>query len=73
MLRAREGDVERGIPIDAKVGRVTFAEAGTWKRECLQRFSIVCSAGLQACCTADLKVCTTYKSKLLWNSPDATA
>ncbi len=27
MLRAREGDVERGIPIDPKVGRVTFHEA----------------------------------------------
>ena len=27
MLRAREGDVERGIPIDPKVGRVTFDEA----------------------------------------------
>ena len=27
MLRAREGDVERGIPIDRKVGRVTFHEA----------------------------------------------
>src|SRR3954471_23744653 len=27
MLRAREGDVERGIPIDPKVGRVTFYEA----------------------------------------------
>jgi integrase len=28
MLRAREGDVERGIPIDPKVGRITFHEAG---------------------------------------------
>ena len=27
MLRAREGDVERGIPIDPKVGLVTFHEA----------------------------------------------
>ena len=27
MLRAREGDVERGIPIDPKVGRITFDEA----------------------------------------------
>ena len=27
MLRAREGDVERGIPIDPKIGRVTFQEA----------------------------------------------
>ena len=27
MLRAREGDVERGIPIDPKVGRITFHEA----------------------------------------------
>ena len=27
MLRALEGDVERGIPIDPKVGRVTFDEA----------------------------------------------
>ena len=27
MLRTREGDVERGIPIDPKVGRVTFHEA----------------------------------------------
>jgi integrase len=27
MLRAREGDVEHGIPIDPKVGRVTFHEA----------------------------------------------
>lgn len=27
MLRAREGDVERGIPIDPKIGRVTFHEA----------------------------------------------
>jgi len=27
MLRAREGDVERGIPIDPKVGRVTCHEA----------------------------------------------
>ncbi len=29
MLRAREGDVERGIPIDPKVGRITFHEAAT--------------------------------------------
>lgn len=27
MLRAREGEVERGIPIDPKVGRITFQEA----------------------------------------------
>jgi hypothetical protein len=27
MLRAREGDVEHGIPIDPKVGLVTFHEA----------------------------------------------
>jgi integrase len=27
MLRTREGDVERGIPIDPKVGRITFDEA----------------------------------------------
>jgi hypothetical protein len=27
MLRTREGDVERGIPIDPKVGLVTFHEA----------------------------------------------
>jgi hypothetical protein len=27
MLRVREGDVERGIPIDPKVGLVTFHEA----------------------------------------------
>jgi integrase len=27
MLRAREGDVERGIPIDPKIGRITFDEA----------------------------------------------
>src|SRR6188472_3725552 len=27
MLRAREGDVERGIPIDPTVGRITFDEA----------------------------------------------
>src|SRR5215210_5073120 len=27
MLRAREGDVEKGIPINPKVGRVTFEEA----------------------------------------------
>jgi integrase len=27
MLRAREGDVERGIPIDPKVGLITFHEA----------------------------------------------
>lgn len=27
MLRARESDVERGIPIDPKVGRITFHEA----------------------------------------------
>ena len=27
MLRAREGDVEHGIPINPKVGRVTFEEA----------------------------------------------
>src|SRR5258707_201115 len=27
MLRAREGDVERGIPIDPKGGRITFDEA----------------------------------------------
>jgi integrase len=27
MLRAREGDVERGIPIDPKVGRIMFNEA----------------------------------------------
>jgi integrase len=27
MLRAREGDVEHGIPIDPKVGRITFHEA----------------------------------------------
>src|SRR3954462_4445709 len=27
MLRAREGDVERGIPIDPKVGLVTFQDA----------------------------------------------
>jgi hypothetical protein len=26
MLRAREGDVERGIPNDPKVGRITFDE-----------------------------------------------
>lgn len=27
MLRVREGDVERAIPIDPKVGRITFHEA----------------------------------------------
>src|SRR4051794_2930406 len=27
MLRTREGDVERGIPIDPTVGRITFDEA----------------------------------------------
>jgi integrase len=27
MLRAREGDVERGIPIDPTIGRITFDEA----------------------------------------------
>jgi integrase len=27
MLRAREGDVERGVPIDPKIGRVTFHQA----------------------------------------------
>ena len=27
MLRTREGDFERGIPIDPKVGRITFDEA----------------------------------------------
>src|SRR5579862_3928377 len=27
MLRVREGDVERGVPIDPKVGRITFDEA----------------------------------------------
>ena len=29
MLRVREGAVERGVPIDAKVGRITFDEAVT--------------------------------------------
>ena len=29
MLRVREGDVERGVPIDPKVGRITFDEAAT--------------------------------------------
>src|SRR4051795_6379292 len=29
MLRTREGDVERGIPIDPTVGRITFDEAAT--------------------------------------------
>ena len=29
MLRDREGDVEKGIPINPKVGRVTFEEAAT--------------------------------------------
>lgn len=29
MLRVREGDIERGIPIDPKVGRITFDEAAT--------------------------------------------
>jgi hypothetical protein len=27
MLRAREGDVEHGIPITPKMGRVTFEDA----------------------------------------------
>src|SRR5262245_11315528 len=27
MLRAREGDVEHGIPINPKMGRITFEEA----------------------------------------------
>ena len=29
MLRVREGDVERGIPIEPKVGRIFFDEAAT--------------------------------------------
>jgi len=29
MLRDREGDVEKGVPINPKVGRVTFEEAAT--------------------------------------------
>ena len=36
MLRAREGDVERGIPIDPKVGRITFHEAAKDMLERLQ-------------------------------------
>ena len=36
MLRAREGDVERGIPIDPKVGRITFDEAAEDMLERLQ-------------------------------------
>jgi len=29
MLRVREGDVEQGVPVDPKVGRITFDEAAT--------------------------------------------
>ena len=50
MLRAREGDVERGIPIDPKVGRVTFHEAA---EDMLNDYKANPQAHLRRCEAAD--------------------
>jgi len=42
---------------NAALGRLTWADP--FRVGARERFSIMCSAGLQACCAADLKVCAT--------------
>ena len=46
ILRAREGDVERGIPIDPKMGRITFEDAAAdLPNETIAGISGVCAHG----------------------------